>query len=202
MDIFTYPLVNVEKKMLVLKNNYMLSIYNIKVHRAVFHNSNMSHGMSHVALPINNPYFKRQIPTQRPQHKRTTKQPLTQSAPSPQLSAPVLPSTNLDRQLSHSHGHSHSCQQDHSSAHPPDASSSHSLHSPLSHPPAHPSTHHLDHPLDDSLNPEPKDLPHSIAFNHSKTESIRSKRARHSSINTELCNVMIPLLFEPRLKKS
>ena len=94
--------------------------------------------------------------------------------------------------------------QDYSSAHPPDTSSSRSSHFPHSHKPGHPRVHQQDqeqdHPFDDSSNPESKDLPHFIDIDHPRTKTMRSKRARHRSTDTELCNVMISPVFEPRLK--
>ena len=37
-------------------------------------------------------------------------------------------------------------------------------------------------------------------IDYPRTKTMRSKRARHSSTDTELCNVMISPVFEPRLK--
>ena len=101
---------------------------------------------------------------------------------------------------------------DYLSAHPPDTSSFCSSHFPLSHPPSHPPVHPQyhphdhpldhpqDHPFDNSPNPESKDLPNSIDIDHPRTKTMSSKRARQSSTDTELCNVMIFPVFEHRLK--
>ena len=136
----------------------------------------------------------------------TTKQHFIQSTSPPQLSAPILPSIYPGHQLGHSHGHWPIRQQDYSSAYQPHTSSSRQSNPSHSHLPVHPHDHQQvdprDHPFDVSPNLESKDLPHSIDIGYPRTKTMRSKRARHSSSDTELCNVMISPVFEPRVQKS
>ena len=67
-------------------------------------------------------------------------------------------------------------------------------------PPRDPPAHLQHHPYNDSPNPKTKGSPHSQVNDVLRTETTRPKRTRHSSTDTELCNVMISPVFEPRLK--
>ena len=122
MDTFTDRLANIEKKMLYFEKE--LYVVKLQQQSSSGRLPQHQHVSRHVAppppLPINNLYFKRQFPAPRLPPKRTSRQRFIQSASTHQLSAPVLPSTNPDHQLSRSHGHMLIRKQDHSSAHPPD----------------------------------------------------------------------------------
>ena len=119
---------------------------------------------------------------------RTTNQPpIIQSASSPQLPEPVQSIINPDHPPSHSISHSSVDPPDYTSANPPGNSSAQQPRDP----PAH-----LQHrPYNDSSNPETNDSPHSP-----EPKLSRPNRTRHSSTDTELCNVMISPVFEHKLK--
>ena len=107
-------------------------------------------------FPIYNPYFRRPKPVPPPRLNCVTNQPLTQSASSPLLPAPVPPIMNPDHTPSYSISHSSVHPPDHTSAYQPDNSSAQ--------PPRAPPTHLQHHPQNHSSNPETKDSPHSPAI--------------------------------------
>ena len=155
-------------------------------------------------LPIYNPYFKHQMPAPRPQNRNVhtnnilfnLHHHLSTSSTQYKSRSPTEPFP-FPRPHAHPQTRLLICS---STRHP----SSSSSHFPLSHPPGHPPVHEQDHsqdhPFDYSPNPESKDLPHSIDIDHPRTKTMTSKRARHSSTDTELCNVMMSPMSEPRLK--
>ena len=197
MDMFTDRLVTVERKMLHFERElHIVKLQQSSSGKQPQHRLPPKYVPQHTALPplpIYNPYFVRPRPVPPLRPNRTTNQPpITQSASSHQLPAPVPPIVNPDHPPSHSISHSSVDPPDHTSANPPGNSSAQLPHDP----PAH--IQH--HPYNDSPNPETKDSPHSPVIDVLRTETTRPKRARHSSTDTELCSVMISPVFEPRLK--
>ena len=98
-------------------------------------------------LPIYNPYVvrPRRVPPLRP-NGTTDQLPITQSASSPQLPAPVPPIIKPDHPLSHSISHSSVDPPGHTSANIPGKSSAQ--------PPCDPPAQLQYHPDNDSPNPE------------------------------------------------
>ena len=197
MDMFTDRLVTVERKMFHFERElHIVKQQQSSSGKQPHHGLPPKYVPQHTALPplpIYNPCFvqPRPVPPLRP--NRTTNQPpITQSASSPQLPAPVPRIINPDHSSSHSINHSSVDPPDHTSANPPGNSSAQ--------PPRNLPAHLQHHPHNHSPNLETKDSPHSPVIDVLRTEITRPKRTRHSSTNTELCYVMISPVFEPRLK--
>ena len=197
MDMFTDRIITVERKML----HFEMELHIVKLQqsspgRHPQHRLPPKYVPQHTALPplpTYNPYFRRPKPVPPLRPNRTTNQPpITQSASPPQLPAPVPPIINPDHPPSHSISHSSVDPPDHTSANPPGNSSAQLPRDP----PAYLQHHLHNH----SPNPETKDSPHSPVIDVLRTETTRPKRTRHSSMDTELYNVMISPVFEPRLK--
>ena len=134
-------------------------------------------------FPICNPYFRRPKPVPPPRLNCATNQPLTQSASSPLLPAPVPPIMNPYHPSYHPISHSSVHPPDHPSAYQPDNSSAQ--------PPRDPPTHLQHHPQNHSPNPETKDSPHSPAIDVLRTKTTRPKNNWQKLVSP---------VFEPRLK--
>ena len=182
--------------MVIVERNYILLNCN-RVHQADIHNTDYHTSMSHSILHCHP--FQSTIHTldgrgqfHHDHHHCTTNQPsITQSASSPQLPAPVPLIINPDHLPSHSTIHSSVDSPDYLSANSPGNSSAQ--------PPLDPPAHLQHHPHNHSQNSETKNLPHSPVIDGLRTETTRPKKNRHSSTDTELCNVMISPVFKPRL---
>ena len=124
MDMLTVRLVIVERKMLQFERElHIVKLQQSSSGKQPQHRLPPKYVPQHAALPplpLYNPYFvrPRPVPPRRP--NRTTNQPpITQSASSPYLPAPVPPIINPNHPPSHSFSHSSVDPPDHTSANPP-----------------------------------------------------------------------------------